>query len=53
MSQCHVCTHRALRSIGNFALWGCLKRKIKFGNDTDWYAGKNQPKSCAEFEVLK
>lgn len=53
MSQCHTCIHRALRSIGNFALWGCLKRKIRFGNDTDWYAGKNQPKSCAEFEVLK
>lgn len=50
MSQCHTCIHRALRSVGNFALWGCLKRKIRFGNDTDWYAGKNQPIKCEDFE---
>ena len=50
MSQCHTCIHRALRSIGGFALWGCLKLKIRFGNDTDWYAGKNQPRMCVEFE---
>lgn len=49
MSQCHTCIHRALRSIGNFALWGCLKRKIKFGNDADWYAGKSQPKTCTDY----
>ena len=49
MSICHTCDNRALRQIGGFAIWGCLKRKIRFGDDTDWKAGKNQPKSCVDY----
>ena len=49
MSLCHDCIHRALRQIGNFAIWGCPKRKIRFGNETDWRRGVNQPDRCKEY----
>lgn len=50
---CRTCPqHLALRSIKVgvmwVALWGCTKRKIRFGNDADFKSGKNFPKTCKE-----
>lgn len=49
MSICHTCGHRALRQVGNFAIWGCLKLRIRFGNETDWRNGVNQPEKCRDY----
>jgi len=49
VSQCHDCIHRALRVIGNFAIWKCAKRGFVFGNETDWRKGVNQPDKCKDY----
>lgn len=49
ISPCHTCDHHALRPDRGFAIWQCLKRKIVFGNDKDWKAGKNQPEKCGDY----
>jgi hypothetical protein len=37
---CHTCAHRAIRQINGFAIWGCIKLKLRFGNETDFRSGK-------------
>ena len=52
--MCRTCSHRAYRvrskNGGNFALWGCVAKKISFGNNADWLSGVNLPKKCGKYE---
>lgn len=66
---CKSCKHRATYTTPaptQFLIYGCRERKLKFGTETDWKAGKwagskddkekfkitDQPVKCDKFEDI-
>ncbi|HEY6019781.1 MAG TPA: hypothetical protein VIY48_07720 [Candidatus Paceibacterota bacterium] len=63
---CHTCTHRATKQTSepsSFLLYGCRFKRLTFGLEMDWNAGKwlgsaedkkkgkisDMPKNCEDF----
>lgn len=50
MTLCHTCLERRVRILtengAHFIIWGCGLKRIRFGSESEYRAGKNQPKKC-------
>ena len=54
---CKKCNHRRYRTEskegGHAMVTGCPIKKIRFGYQSDYDAGKNMPNSCDDFKAEK